>query len=360
MKTKIWHSVVLFMLLAFAWPLPAQAGALPNGKVIMGGSYTLASGEMLGDDLVIFGGEVTIEEGATVQGDVALLGGSLDIAGTVQGDVAAFGGSLTLRDTAFVGGDLVALGTEVERSPEAFIGGQVVEEDEVPFNFDLEKQFSFNKSLDVPRQTPLDIAGRLVFRTLGFLFDVFMLSALAVLVIMFLETPVRRIARTVVEQPMLSGGVGCMTLMVTPFLLGIIALTVILLPVSLVGLLALFLLALYGWVALGYEVGRRVAAAARQTWSAPLMAGVGTLLITLVIGGIGKAVPCIGWAIPWVAAGVGLGAVILTQLGAQDYPPLGGAPLSGVARPSEDESAPSPTPELPPVSDETLPPEDES
>ena len=345
MRKKIGYAVLLLALMVFAWPLPAQAGALPDGKVIMGGSYTLASGQVLNDDLVIFGGSVTIEDGAAVQGDVALFGGTLDVSGSVRGDIAAFGGSITLNDTASVGGDLVTFGAQLSRAPGAFVGGQVVEGESVPFNFNFSRSVPFGGDFSERPTSPLEMAGRIVFGGLWFLFKVLALSALAVLALMFLEGPMERVAHVVVEQPALSGGVGCLTLMVAPILLLAIAFTIILLPVSFLGILALMLLALYGWIALGYELGRRVAQSFGQTWAAPLAAGVGTFLISLVFGGMGKVIPCVGWAIPWVAAGLGLGAVILTQLGTQDYPPSGGAVIPGVAQPPESESAPPPPPE---------------
>ncbi len=352
MKKKIWYAVLLLVLTAFVWPLPAQASALPDGKVIMGGSYTLASGEVLNDDLVIFGGDVTIEDGAAVHGDVALFGGTLNVSGSVQGDIAAFGGRITLNDTASVGGDLVTFGGTVQRDPEAFIGGQIVEGENIPFNFQFDRGFPFGGEFNRRSISPLERLGRIAFGGLWFFFKVLALSALAVLALMFLESPMERIAHAMMEQPALSGGVGCLTLMVAPVMLLILAFTVILLPVTFLGILALLLLALYGWIALGYEVGRRIAQSFGQTWAAPLAAGVGTFLISLVLGGIGKVIPCVGWTIPWVAAGLGLGAVILTQLGMQDYPPADGAVVSGVTRSPEGEPAPAPPSEPPPLPEE--------
>ncbi len=342
MKRTLSFSLLLLLLLAtLALPAPAYASSLPDGKVVMGGSYTLSSGETLDGDLIIMGGTVTIEENATVNGDVALFGGSLDIAGDINGDVAAFGGTVTLQSTARVDGDLVNAGGTLDRDPQATITGQVVTDGGVPsFQFDLPFASPLDGRMNLYRNSFPGVLTHLFFGVLWLFFRVFMLSALAALVLMFLETPTQRIARAIIAQPALSGGVGCLTLIVAPLLLVVLGLTIILLPVTLVGFLLLILLALYGWIALGYETGQRLAVALKQKWAAPIAAGVGTFLISLILGGIAKVVPCVGWMIPWVGAGFGLGAVILTQLGTQAYPPTGGSAPEVLPAPSGDAAEP--------------------
>ncbi len=322
MKHKVRYAFMLLLVAALAFPWTAQAKALPDGKVVMGGSYTLKAGERLDGDLVVFGGSATIEDGAVVYGDVALFGGALDVAGTVQGDVAAFGGAASLRNTAYVSGNLVSFGGRVSRAEGAVVNGEVVSGQNGPFDFARQYDaFPYGGVFSAYGGSPLGGLTRLFFRLMWFLFQVFTLSALAVLALMFLETPVRRITEAAQSQPALSGGVGCLTLAVVPAMLFVLALTVLLLPVSVLGLLALVLLALYGWVAMGYAVGRRLAESLGQPWGAPIAAGVGTFILSLVVGGVGKTIPCVGWLLPLAAAGLGLGAVILTQLGSKTYPP---------------------------------------
>ncbi|GAB4522765.1 MAG: hypothetical protein Fur0018_04930 [Anaerolineales bacterium] len=328
----------LFLLLVFPallFPLPASAHPLLDGKVIMGGSYTLQTGETLDGDLVIMGGTVTIEENATITGDVALFGGTLDISGLVQGDVAAFGGVVTLNANAQINGDFVSAGGVLNRDPQAIINGEVVTTDNAPsFNFDLPLPSPLGGNIHLRQASFATSLVKLFFETLWFFFQVFMLSALAVLALMFLENPVERIAHAAITQPAFSGGVGLLTIIVLPLLLVVLGITIILLPVTLLGFLALIGLGLYGWIALGYETGQRLAVALQQSWAPPVAAGTGTFMLTLIAGGIGKIIPCVGWLVPLVVTGFGLGAVILTQLGTQDYPP-GGAFIPGKASPSQ-------------------------
>jgi len=354
MKHKFRYALMLLLVAALAFPLSAQANALPDGKVVMGGSYTLAAGERLDGDLVVFGGSVTIEDGATVYGNVALFGGALDVAGTVQGDVVAFGGVARLADTAYVSGNLVTFGGRLDRAAGAVIGGEVVTGQNSPFDFTWQYNnvLPYGGVFSAYGNNPLNGLMRLFLHLMWFLFQVFMLSALAVLALMFLETPVQRITEAARSQPALSGGVGCLTLAVVPPLLFVLALTFLLLPVSVLGLLALVLLALYGWVALGYEVGRRIAGSLGQPWGAPIAAGVGTFILSLVVGGVGKVIPCVGWLLPLAAAGLGLGAVILTQLGSKPYPPDGyppapALPTGGQPSPPQADTTPDAPPPPP-------------
>lgn len=342
MKRTLSFSLLFLLLIAvLVLPAPAYAGSLPDGKVVMGGSYTLSSGETLDGDLAIMGGTVTIEENATVNGNVALFGGSLDIAGDINGDVSAFGGTVTLQSTARIDGDLVNAGSTLNRDPQATITGQVVTGGSAPsFQFDLPFSSPLDGRINLSRHSFPGFLAHLFFGVLWLFFQVFMLSALAALVLMFLETPTQRIARAIIAQPALSGGIGCLTLIIVPLLLAILGLTIILLPVTVVGFLLLVVLALYGWIALGYETGQRLAASLKQEWAAPVAAGVGTFLISLVLGGVAKVIPCVGWMIPWVGAGFGLGAVILTQLGTQDSPPTGGSAPEALPAPSGDAAAP--------------------
>ncbi len=342
-RTLSFSLLFLLLIVILALPAPAYAGNLPDGKVVMGGSYTLSSGETLDGDLVIMGGTVTIEENATVNGDVALFGGSLAIAGDINGDVSAFGGTVTLQATARIDGDLVNAGSTLNRDPQAVITGQVVTGGSAPsFQFDLPFSSPLDGRISLHRNSFSGFLAHLLFGVLWLFFRVFMLSALAALVLMFLETPTQRIARAIIAQPALSGGLGFLTLIAVPIVLVIFGLTIILLPVTVVGFLLLILLALYGWIALGYETGQRLAAALKQEWAAPVAAVVGTFLISLIFGGVAKAIPCVGWMIPWVGAGFGLGAVILTQLGTQAYPPAGDSAPEVLPAPSGDAAAPPP------------------
>ncbi len=86
---------VIALLAMLAAPVAAQRDE--PGKLVVGGSYTLATGQQLAGDLGVIGGQAVIQEGAAVNGDVMVTGGMLTVAGRINGDIALFGGSVTAR-----------------------------------------------------------------------------------------------------------------------------------------------------------------------------------------------------------------------------------------------------------------------
>jgi hypothetical protein len=381
MKNRLAYLALLFaLLLSLAWPVGAWARGqegefssplhrrLDEDKFVFGGSYTLESGERLDGDLIVFGGNVTLEVDSEVAGDVIVMGGNLVASGQVDGSVSCIGGNVTLNDTAVVDGDVtVAGGANLDRAEGSEIDGDVHSGRAGPFDF------SFPRRGYVPgirmSITPLADA-------LWFLFQTFFWAGLAVLLVMFLPNHVERTANAAISQPLVTGGVGLLTLIVAIFLLPILAITIILLPASLLGALLLAVAWLFGMAALGLEVGRRLERQFRQEWPLAVSAGIGTFVFVLVIFGISKIVPCIGWAFPVIAGLVGIGAVLLTRFGVLVYPPMvstsvvpttaGGPGPGGTAASGASWSAPAPaaggTPPATPDVDEAdwrpLPPDE--
>jgi hypothetical protein len=126
-----------------------------------------------------------------------------------------------------------------------------------------------------------------------------------------------RVGRTAVVSLMPSLGVGLLTMIVSIVVgLGL----VITICFSLLGglvMLAVAVVTAYGWIGLGVYLGERLFTSPSEPfWRALLGVGLLTLL-----GSVMEVVPCIGWILPFLAACVGLGSVILTRFGTQPYPP---------------------------------------
>jgi hypothetical protein len=156
-------------------------------------------------------------------------------------------------------------------------------------------------------------------KVVGFFLRLFLWALAAMLAVMFLSPNLVRISQTVVSQPLISGGLGLLTAVVLPILLVLIALTICLIPASLLGAAALILAWVYGIIAIGYEVGKRISAAFKQEWHPAITAGLGTLILMTVLSGVEALIPCVGW-IPKAIIGLsGLGAVLLTQFGTKPY-----------------------------------------
>ena len=354
---KTGHKIFILFLLVFALALnlarPTSAAGLE--KRITGGTFTLKSGETLNEDLDILGGTVVLEEGSTLNGNIQLVGATVNAAGTIIGDIHVTGGIITLEETAYVEGDITtagsitvagkvvgdiqATGGVVNLEPTAQIEGDVT------VNWAVLNQASgaevSGKVTEHNRDT-LVIPGlpgapeislpRYNFNNnpfwsaLWFLVRVFIFSAMAVLLAMFFPRSLERTAQAAVSQPVVSGGLGVFTVMIAPLVVLVLVVTILLIPAALLGIFLLGVMLILGWIALGYETGRRLAQLMHQEWATPLSAGLGTLLLTFVLSSIAY-IPCLGW-IPGFAAGmVGLGAVALTMFGTRDYP----APFTSAA-----------------------------
>jgi cytoskeletal protein CcmA (bactofilin family) len=305
---RVLPAVVIVFLAAFFIPTSAMAGGLYDGKVVLGDDFVLESGETLDGDLLVFGGNVTLEPESYVLGDIVLFGGNVTSNGQVEGNVIVLGGNVNLNAQAVVEGNVFLLGGNVNRDEGARIEGQVMTEQsfDVPYDFQWEgpdfKWFRFS-----PASTAI--------RALWFLFRSFMLAALAMLVVMFWPEPVKRVAKVTVDQPLLTAGVGILTAIVTPVALVVTAIFIITIPAI---LLTVVVAVVFGWISIGFEVGRRMEEIFKWDLHPAAAAGLGTFLFTVVVGGIGF-IPCFGWMAPIIVSFLAAGAIVLTRFGSQTY-----------------------------------------
>jgi cytoskeletal protein CcmA (bactofilin family) len=315
MKRRILILMIFVIIVALAIPGTVFAEEIRDDKIVFGGSYTLKSGESIEGNLLILGSVVTLEENSSVKGDVVLLGGTINVDGTIEGNLVGVAGVVTLGEKAIIEGDLIVQAASVTRDPAAQINGQVVTGFQIP-------PLALR-----PGQTETPVTPRIefpvvpVWKGFWFLFRTFLWAAVAVIVTLFLPNPVERVSRAIAGQPILSGGVGLVTVFIAPLLLILMAITLILIPVSLLGVILLAIAWFFGRIAIGLLVGKKLGVTVKQDWPAPLAAGLGTFCLVLVVDGIGTIVPCVGWLVPAVVGLVGLGGVLLTRFATQSYPP---------------------------------------
>jgi len=330
---KYLRILCIFTMLGFfslAFPGPAYAAGFEStpidDKVVIGDNYTLSSGETLDGSLFLVGGNIIIEEDSRVMGDVVLVGGSINIDGTIEENVTVIGGSVLLGSSAVIQGDVSTLGSSMLRSPTAQIEGEVttgrIPSIRVPGPVQMDwPRMQIDRPVFPFDFTPWwDFSGFLA-RTLG-------LAALAMVVVLIAPNPSRRAAHAVSTQPILAGGLGLLTVVVAVPVLVVTAITLIFLPVSLVGLLILVVAVIFGWIALGLEIGKRTAMLFKAEWSLAVSAGIGIVVLSLLLELL-HIIPCIGWfgLGPILVGLVGLGAVVATRFGTRYYPTPSGGPL---------------------------------
>lgn len=312
MKTSLKWFFMVAVLAVLLWPQTAFADGPTKDKIVAGGTYTLANGETLDGNLYVAGGTATLEDGSNVSGSVFLLGGSLQVNGKVDGSIAATGGLVDLGDTAHISGDVSTFAAQLNRSEKARVDGKIRNGEFGPV------QVAVPGGAQVPN---LDVRFNPLWDALWLMFRTFLWAGLATLVVLFLPRQTERAAQTVAVQPLIAGGVGLLTAVVVPLVLAVIAITLIGIPVALLGAAALGVAWVFGIIALGTEVGKRLAVVLKQEWALAVSAAIGTFALVFVVDSLNRLVPCIGW-LGWAAAGLtGLGAVLLTRFGTQVYPP---------------------------------------
>ncbi len=342
---KMWIAFLLALCLILP-PAPALAGKPNDGEVIFGEDFILRPGEKLDGDLVVFGGDVTLEKGSFVDGSILIIGGDAEVAGEVDGDIVVLGGNLELKSRAVIDGDAVAFGGRLDVEEGAIVRGELVKGlGGIP----IPRPPLPPIVPEVPRRPTWVVIGSLkgaleaafgaFFGILKALFASLTLTALGLLVVLFLPQQTEQVGDVILAYPLLSLGVGFLTAIIA-FGLGLL-----LLPICLVGSLVwvLALIAgLFGWIAVGLLVGQKLLAVLQiEEPGLPVATIVGVLLISLVAW----APCCLGFLFALGVGSTGLGAVVLTRFGTVDYPPPASPPPS--------------TPTIPPVatteSEEALP-----
>ncbi|NOX61847.1 MAG: polymer-forming cytoskeletal protein [Chloroflexi bacterium] len=372
MKRLTWKQALLILvLIGLLAPFAvAQAqGPAPGDKVIFAGGFVLRSGETIDGDLAVFGGSVRTEANSIVDGDVAIFGGTGEIDGRVNGDIAVFGGIVNIGPNAVVRGDIVSLGGKVYRDPNAEVRGDVFDGLQIGHapapNIQIPglppvtpNNISQPESGEGPKEL-LGIITAYLLRTARAVMLTAILAALGVLLIALFPEPTQRVGRTAGDNAFLSLGAGCLTIVLGVPTLIVLAITICLLPLAAVFGAMLAVASIFGWLALGWWLGKRLLTtlnAKNPTLITETVVGVAALTL---VWQLPSAIPFVGGLVSWfiglVVGSIGLGAVLLTRFGARDYNHRQSGPRSPISPPSSQPELETP-PTTPPALEAEDPP----
>lgn len=323
----IWPFLLLIVGLWFPIaPALADGGPDDGGITVFNKDYVLGEGEQLDGDLVVFNGDVTLAEDSSVTGDVVIWNGNAEANGAVEGDVVVSNGDIHLGDGAQVEGDVVCTwNCNLDQEDDARVDGSIVEG--VPWGNPALWQWgrlqlsgpsaSTGGWLSWPRHVM-----NWIFGAIRGLVAILVVSAIGGLVALLWPQQTARIGKTVIQAPAPSFGIGLLTAVAGGALIVALLITICFSPLALLAALALGVAGLFGWIGVGALVGERLMQALNIRGAAPLWSGgLGTLLITLVSGGLGL-IPCLGILGLPLTVGLGclgLGAVVLTRFGTTAY-----------------------------------------
>jgi hypothetical protein len=299
------HGVVWFLLTLASILVPPASSPPPDDGLLFGESFALAAGEAYAGNLIAVDSIVTLEPGSVFEGNIILVGGTLEAGGKIVGDVAAVGAAVHLAPSTAVDGNVACIGAAPVLDGGAQVTGRV----------NTVEVFSL-----AAKETSGPNAGRvnLGYEITTVLFRVFLLSAIAILIVLLFPGPAERVTRTIVGKPAISFIIGLLTMTAAAALFLLLMLTVCLSPISLLGSAILLVAVLLGWSALGWEIGRRIFGLLGLTSHPAVMAGAGTAILTLLACGMGY-LPFAGALLVGLLMSFGLGAVILTRFGGQEF-----------------------------------------
>lgn len=322
MKHKnLFLNLTLLGFLLFGQVSIASANALADtpptineDKVVIGQSFTLREDQILNGDLAVIGGTANLKPGSEVRGSVAIIGGLLEVEGTITGDVQAIGGSVTLAETAIIQGSFFNFGSNLRQSVGAKIEGSQISN--LPFDFNFEKVEIPDPTI-VPFEAARTTTG-FIAKFLWAILQIIAMGGLAMLVMLIAPKSTDRIATSIGKQPLTHWGIGLLTAFAFPAIILVCFITIVLIPLGLIGITILVVAIIYGWIALGYEIGKRLFTNT-SGMNPAVIAGLGTVILSVVARILG-AIPCIGWLLLTTLSLFGLGAIILTRVGTRDYP----------------------------------------
>lgn len=291
-----------------------------DGKVVVAGGDLRVDGHVTGD-VTVTGGDLRLSPGAVVDGTVQVTGGSVNNAGSIGGDVRVTGGRL-VNHHGRVGGEMRILDDGVAAASR---GGR-----------------ARNGSATAHMGTRRGWMSRVNDGLSGLASNValgLLLAGLGGVLVFFAHPQLDRVSDSVRRDTVRAGLLGLAShfLALPVFILGIVllALTLIGIPLLLIFVplfwVALFAMAACGLVAVAHALGERTAERSgsfetryRNSYTY-VFTGIGMLLAPLIASnllkltgflyGVGNLLAALAWMGLWLAATVGVGAVLLTRGG---------------------------------------------
>jgi hypothetical protein len=292
-----------------------------------------------GDVVSVLGGSRTIEAGEVV-GDAVVIGGSLHVRGTVTGDAVVLGGSLTTYEGSDIRGDVVVLGGRViDRG--GTVGGETTTRRTVA---PTARTRTEARGPSAFTRVGRGIAG--IFSTLAL---GLVLAGAGALLVFYGRRPLENVSDTIRQSAIRSGvtglAVGFLVLPGFVFLVLALTISIIGIPLLLVAVplypIAVIVATGFGLLAAAHAIGERTVEG-RQDFTlryrnsyAYLFFGLAILLLPLIaahmlgmtgfLGWVAGLVRFVAYVAIWLAAVIGIGAVVLSRAGTRR--PVGVGPV---------------------------------
>lgn len=326
-----------------------SVGRMPGGTYRVSRDGRVRVVRTSDNDVVRFGDDVIVDEGEVVEGDAVAIFGSVLVNGVVEGDAVAIGGAVTVGPRGRVDGDGVAIGGGVSRETGGEVRGETVS---IGKGGDWGGEWVNGRYMRHHR-FPWGFFSRGGRLLIWIVWSV-VLVLLALLVLAVARRPVENVCARAKREAFKMGLIGLAAWLLVGPAIVLFLITIIGIPIGLVVIPLLFALALLlGYTGVGLAVGERIGGSSGRSAYFNLALGVIALQGVTIIAGImripgswlgivGWIVAVVGWAVIFVAATVGLGAVIVTRFGTSAPKMTPPAPPGGVvATPAASQPPPS-------------------
>lgn len=269
--------------------------------LILGGDVDVDTAQLLlrGDHsvtdhqgaLIVGDASVTVPAGARAPGPIYVIGGKTRIEGAVAGDVRQLAGTLVVADGAIIGGELQRIG-----------GVQTIAD-----------------TAEIARRSTVEVTTPAGGSVLGY-----GPSVLVTLLLAFVAarrarrnpTALTNLRGAVTDHPLISLTIGALVAVTGLSLFVFMAFTLVLLPVSILGLLAGLVVTAYGVIAWGSVVAQLL-----PTAHDGLAAAAGVAVVMVLLHLVGH-IPVVGDLVGLAALLTGIGAVMITYFGLQEFRPV--------------------------------------
>lgn len=266
------------------------------------GSITVAGGTVIVSDTAsvgrsIVGGVGNISIYGPVAKGITVGGGTVLIDNTVGSDVNAGAGRLTLNPKANVSGNVTYISEEqVLVQPGATVSGQINRQQHPVTESNRENIADGFGAALAGLSSILKLASILTTLAIGFL--------LLKLVPQLME----QASQTVVNKRMTNGLLGLVTIVITPIVIAVLAITIVGLPLAFILFCAFVLLLFFGKLVALYAIGRHIMVYFGKTEATYLAFFVGLLLYELI-----QLIPLIGGIAKIAIYSLAVGALLLSK-----------------------------------------------
>jgi len=277
-----------------------------GGSVLGLVSETLAiTSPRIAGNLYGAGSTVDVDRRAKIEQNAVVAGERVQLAGAVGRDVLA--GAESVEVSGSIGGQLTAYAEQIALRAPAHIAGNVTAHVSSADQLSVAPGVVIGGELKTELMTPHEEANEhrmgehLLFQLLRFA-----AAFLTGVIVLALVPGLQRVGLDRAGDALLAGGVGLVTLVATPIIAVLIALTLIGLPIGLFGLLFWMVGVYLAKVVLAQFVGARLLKAADEPRHYTITLALGLALVIVVVN-----LPFIGGLLNFVLTILGLGVLVL-------------------------------------------------